>query len=196
MFRVGLWPALALSAPSELLSASHGRLSGFAPALQVLQKQVKILDEMMANARDYSVQIHVTRGLPQHVVKNLGKGDTFTDHGYSSTSFAKVKAGSFGDGAQLDVRLPKGFKFLSVPSYARAMGQSSGLAQQEAEAILPRGTTYKIRKIVKSSSGKKIYYVDALSSAIQPPKEKWVSSKTAKKLQQQPPLGENNGGIT
>jgi uncharacterized protein len=152
--------------------------------------RAKVLDEMMRSARDYSLPIEVTRGIPLHVVSELKVGDTFIDHGFSSTSFAKSKSNEFGSGAHLEVRLPKGFKFLSVPSFAKAAGVSSALAMSEAEAILPRGTAFKLRKIAVENSTK-VYYMDAVSSAIQPPREKWASTKTLKTLakkQDLPPI--------
>lgn len=145
------------------------------------KEKIETLDEMMRNARDYSITMEVTRGVPQHAIQGLGVGDTFIDHGFSSTSFSRQKAKSFGQGAHLEVRLPQGFKFLSVPSFAKAGGLKGahGLAMGEAEAILPRGCGFKIREI--KNEGHKVYYVDAIFSSIQPPREKWVSSLTEKR---------------
>lgn len=144
--------------------------------------QVHTLDEMMRNARDYAIQIDVTRGIPTHVIAKMNVGDTFIDHAYSSTSFSREKAQNFGPQAHLEIRLPKGFKFLSVPSFAKAGGMKTqlSLAMGEAEAILPRGCGYKVREI-KKEGHRNVYYVDAVFSSIQPPREKWISSLTEKR---------------
>lgn len=143
---------------------------------------VTTLDEMFKNARDYSINIELTRGIPPHALTGLEVGDTFVDHAYSSTSFSRLKAKDFGPNTHLEIRLPQGFKFLSVPSFAKAGGikAHASLAMSEAEAILPRGCGYKIREI-KSEGGRQVYYLDAIFSSIQPPREKWVSSLTAKR---------------
>ncbi len=163
------------------------------------KKKVEVLDEIMRNARDYSIPIEVTRGLPLHAVEHLNVGDTYTDHGYSSTSFSRQVAKNFGSNkAHMEIRLPQGFKFLSVPSFAKAGGMKHNvsMAQNECEAILPRGCTFKIRDI-KKEGGAKVYYVDAVSSSIQPPREKWVSSLTekreAKKKLAPPPTAPQEG---
>jgi hypothetical protein len=152
------------------LRAAKGDLSGVPSHYK---EQIENLDKMMNEARTYRLAIRLTRGIPADVVAGHKVGDTFTDHGYSSTSFAKAKAAQFGhSNTQLEVRLPYGFKFLSVPSYFAAVGKGGGLAFNEAEAILPRGTTFKIQKIT-TQGGYKVYHVDALSSSLQPPRAEW-----------------------
>lgn len=148
-------------------------------------KHVEVLDEMMKQARDYAIPIRVIRGIPNSVVHNAKIGDTFIDHGYSSTTFSKEIARAFGKQATvLHVTLPKGFKFLSVPSFAKAVGDKKAgsvgsLAMKEAEAILPRSTAYKITKIENESSHR-IMHVEVQSSSIQPPGSPWVSTRAAK----------------
>jgi hypothetical protein len=157
----------------------------------------------MKTARDYHIPIKLTRGIPPDVIYNLKVGDHFTDHGYSSTSFTRQIANSFhGESGRLEITIPKGFKFLSVPSYAihnakRTKTNSGGLpslAKSEAEAILPRSTTFQVKKIEvtkgKFDAESRVLYVHAVSSSVQPPREKWASTKAlAKQAKKEPPSG-------
>jgi hypothetical protein len=152
-----------------------GALSDFSS----FKSQVDTLDKMMESARDYAVPIRMMRGIPKHVVSDFKVGDTFADKAYCSTSFSKSKSNDFGDSARLHITLPKGFKFLSIPSWAKASGSTSHYAMAEAEAILPRGTGFKINKI-ETENHRTVLHVHAIFSSIQPSRDKWVSTKAAK----------------
>jgi hypothetical protein len=140
------------------------------------------MDKMLNEAPDFNIPVRLTRGVPDHIVKDLQPGQTYTDHGYMSTSWSAKKAQNFGDGTtQLEITIPPGFKFLSVPSITAA-AKSAGqpyhhLADDEGEAILPRGTTLRLSH-VEQKDGKKIYHVHAVSNSLQPPGTEWISTKS------------------
>jgi 8-oxo-dGTP pyrophosphatase MutT (NUDIX family) len=143
------------------------------------KKSVGILDSMIKEARDFNIPIKVMRGVPANVVHGLKPGAVFTDHAYSSTSFSKKLATAWS-AVRLEITLPKGFKFLSIPSMAKAApGKVGSCAMSEAEAILPRGCVFKVTKI--ESGSKPVLHVRAIASSIQSGDTEWMSSKAAKK---------------
>ena len=147
-----------------------------------LKTTVARLDKMLNEAPDFNIPVRLTRGVPSKVVANLKPGETYTDHGYMSTSWSASKASNFGDGTtQLEITIPPGFKFLSVPSItaaAKSAGQPyHSLADDEGESILPRGTTLRLSH-TEWKNGKQVYYVHAVANSLQPPGTEWISAKT------------------
>jgi hypothetical protein len=161
-------------------------------------KKVKVLDETLSQARDYSMPVKVMRGMPTNALPaDIKPGDTFVDHGYQSTSFSGEVAKSFGSqNTVLRITLPKGFKFLAVPAFARAAEKDghtfSSHAGTEAECILPRGTGYKVKKI-EQEGALKVLHVHAVFSSLQPPGTPWMSTRSAKAKQSQEP---GSGSVT
>lgn len=155
------------------------------------QNSIATLDNMVRTSRAYMIPIKMTRGVPDKAIEGKGVGDTFVDHGYVSTSFSANVASGFGDGtSRLEITVPKGFKFLSVPSF-RAGAQKAGyteddafdlmhLGGREAEAILPRGTGFQITKISKEG-GRRVVHVNAVFSSIQPPGTEWKTARVRNK---------------
>lgn len=189
------------NAINGLLRKSGGDLATLSKSdyeREVYTKKVKILDDLLSQTRDYSMPVKVVRGVPNVAIPHdIKPGDTFVDHGFQSTSFSGKVAKDFGSGnTLLRVTLPKGFKFLAVPAFARAATNAgkhvSHHATSEAECILPRGVGYRVKKI-EQDGGHRVMHVHAVFSSIQPPGTEWVSTRTAKakaKLQQQePPSG-------
>jgi phage-related protein (TIGR01555 family) len=176
------------SALNQSLRMAKGDLSQLDKGFK---NRVEVLDKTIREARDYALPIKLTRGMPNHALPNVEVGATFMDHGYQSASFSKDVAKSFGNhNTVLEITMPKGFKFLSVPSYAKAAeGHYISHAENEAEAILPRETAYRIKKIEQTGTHR-ILHVDAIASSLQPPGTEWVSSKAAKLK------SEKNGSIT
>lgn len=130
-------------------------------------KSIRAIDGALQNTKNFALPITVHRGVPGKVVAGLKKGDTFTDHGYVSTTFSRSISKSFSEGTRLEIKLPKGFKFISVPS-AADHGLKSGHAKHEAEVILPRSTVFRIRSINKGR-----IVVDAVASSIQGQPKTW-----------------------
>lgn len=188
------------NAINGLLRKSGGDLATLSKSdyeREVYTKKVKILDDLLSQTRDYSMPVKVVRGVPNVAIPHdIKPGDTFVDHGFQSTSFSGKVAKDFGSGnTLLRVTLPKGFKFLAVPAFARAATNAgkhvSHHAVAEAECILPRGVGYRVKKI-EQDGGHRVMHVHAVFSSIQPPGTEWVSTRTAKakaKLQQQEPPG-------
>lgn len=167
---------------NRTLRESAGSIEGLGP---VYQKKITVMDEMLKSARDYAVPIKLTRGMPNHAIPNAAVGETFVDHAYQSTTFAKAVSQSFGQGTTvLNITIPKGFKFLSVPSFAKASANAghhfSGHATQEAEAILPRGTGYRIKKVSQEGTHR-VLDVEAVFNSLQPSRDEWKSTKASKK---------------
>jgi hypothetical protein len=150
---------------NNVLRGSGGDLTKLNPTGEAM-KSVNILDRALREAKVFSVPVKVFRGWPSHVLADLKEGDVFVDHGYLSTSFSYMKARSFAGSFApvVEITLPKRFPFLSIPSL-NGIGIKSGLGMQEAEAILPRGTTMRVKKFDK---GKNILQVEAIASTIPP----------------------------
>ncbi len=93
----------------------------------------------------------VYRGVGEaaHKIKALKKGDTFTDHGYTSTSHSpSVAISSFGHSEHtgthrehhvVKIHLPKGSKIMHVPHHV-----DDGLTRHEAETVLHHGNKFKV----------------------------------------------------
>jgi uncharacterized protein len=166
--------------------------------------QTEALDSALTQRPGAPVALTVVRCMPMKAIKGLKVGGLFKDKAYMSTSFSGSVVDEFDtfirDAVRLQITIPKGFKFLSMPSFAKAMeaheeaDESREHCMHEAEALLPRGTTLKLIRIeqpehrtVKPRRGNggmggmgslaprsdaPIYHCIAVSSSIQPGRKK------------------------
>lgn len=146
---------------NNALRHRQGDLSKF-PSDGTGIKSIRALDKAFTDVKNFALPIKVYRGMPASVYQNLKPGDTFVDHGYQSTTFSKHLAQGWGSGT-VEISLPKGFKFISIPSTIEH-GIGSSLANKEAEVLLPRSTVYRIKSLGTKGKPTK---VEAIASSVQ-----------------------------
>lgn len=136
-------------------------------------KSILHLDKAFHDVKNFALPITVYRGMPQSVYNNLKVGDTFVDHGYISTTFSRKLALGWGSGT-VEIKLPKGFKFVSIPS-TTLLGLKNSLAHQEAEVLLPRSTVFRIKALRKGQPP----IVEAIASSVQGQPKTWKKAAPA-----------------
>lgn len=172
------------------LRSREGDLSKFGPQGRA---SIEAIDSALRGTKNFALPLTVHRGIPAKVVAGKSVGDTFKDFAYSSTTFSKSVANGFGGATVLEISLPKGFKFISIPSTIEH-GNKGSLQRREAEVILPRETVFRIKSIKTAkptSSGFKgltTIKVEAIASSIQ------GEAKTWKKVSAQPGAAVQPGG--
>lgn len=156
-----------------LRNLGGGSIGGLPPEMA---KQASLLDKMILESQGVDVPLDLVRGIPPHLLEGLKVGDTYVDHAYASTSFSKAVSADFSEGGTLNITIPKGFKFLSVPSISDVARHadnagwseigSNGIA--EAEALLPRGTGMRVKKLIMKRGKVVGAHLEAIYSSIQP----------------------------
>jgi hypothetical protein len=161
------------SSINDDLRRSQGNLDAVS---SYMQTYIRGIDTAMQAVKGSPRKLLVARGLPRILVESIGVGDTMMDHAYCSTSFAKSVAHVFSKDGLMHITIPKGFKFLSIPTFGKLANQHNGtdvpFADGEAEALLPRGTVFKITKVTKGEGelARIVVHATAVSSSVQPPK--------------------------
>lgn len=134
----------------------RGPEPGFVPGAEYVA-HIPHLDTLMGKIRT-AKPIVVHRGVKAYEgfdPATLVPGSTYTDKGFFSTSHKKTTARNFArgemkGGAVFHVSLPAGTR--AIPAYR--VGHQD-LFQGEREVLLPRGSTVRVRKVIKVG---KIYH--------------------------------------
>ncbi len=116
------------------------------PVKERIEKSIDTLDKHIAKTEPLQQDLVVFRGVDDQGVSAMGlaspaKGAVLEDKGFMSTSLIKSNAAEFagGQGAVLQITVPKGTKVLSV----NAATNNNNLAN-EHEFIVPRGSAMVI----------------------------------------------------
>jgi hypothetical protein len=117
---------------------------------QNLTPRIKRIDAAMQKAPGMTYDTEVYRGVGSsqaaEAIRAGGIGSIYVDHAFFSTSFDPGRAAGFAgfSGNILTIKVPKGFRAIDMN---KALGAKS-VHKHERELLLPRGTKFRVTKIV------------------------------------------------